>query len=117
MRRTYARRRALLGESLGRHGLAGRAAGLDAGLHLVVDLPTPRAAREVASATRPEGPLGYDWEVVPAIIGQLADPDPDWWGRLELITAPTLIIGGGRPATSRRTFSTRPRGGSRTASW
>jgi len=33
--------------------------------------------------------------VVPAIVGQLNDPDPAWWDRLPEITAPTLLIAGG----------------------
>jgi len=33
--------------------------------------------------------------VVPAIYGQLNNPDPAWWERLTEITAPTLIIRGG----------------------
>jgi 3-oxoadipate enol-lactonase len=32
---------------------------------------------------------------VPAIFGQLNDPDPAWWDRLGEITAPTLIVSGG----------------------
>jgi 3-oxoadipate enol-lactonase len=44
---------------------------------------------------RPDGPLPFDWAVVPAIIGQLNEPDPAWWDRLTDITAPTLVIAGG----------------------
>ena len=44
---------------------------------------------------RPDGPLPFDWAVVPAIIGQLNDPDPAWWDRLTDITAPALVIAGG----------------------
>lgn len=44
---------------------------------------------------RPEGPLPFDWAVVPAIVGQFADPDPTWWERLSDISAPTLLIAGG----------------------
>jgi 3-oxoadipate enol-lactonase len=52
--------------------------------------PMGRAARE-----RPAEPPPFDWAVVPAIIGQLNDPDPAWWDRLTEITAPTLVIAGG----------------------
>jgi 3-oxoadipate enol-lactonase len=44
---------------------------------------------------RPDGPLPFDWAVVPAIYAQLNEPDPAWWDRLTDITAPTLVIAGG----------------------
>jgi hypothetical protein len=33
----------------------------------------------------------FDWAVVPAILGELNQPDPAWWDRLTAITAPTLL--------------------------
>jgi pimeloyl-ACP methyl ester carboxylesterase len=44
---------------------------------------------------RPDGPLGFDWEVVVAITGQRNAPDPAWRDRLAAVTAPTLVIAGG----------------------
>jgi esterase len=39
--------------------------------------------------------LPFDWRVVPSILEQLKEPNPEWWTRLSEIVAPTLIIGGG----------------------
>jgi pimeloyl-ACP methyl ester carboxylesterase len=61
---------------------------------ILEDTPPPFPAGRVP-ADRPDGPLPFDWAVVPAIIGQLNDPDPAWWERLTEITAKTLIIAGG----------------------
>ncbi|MFI0986122.1 alpha/beta fold hydrolase [Streptomyces exfoliatus] len=47
------------------------------------------------SAQRPEGPLGFDWEIVPSTDAQLNAPDPAWRGDLPAITAPTLVLAGG----------------------
>lgn len=52
--------------------------------------PTPRPPVE-----RPDGPLPFDWPVVPAIRAQIAHPDPVWWADLPRVTAPTLVVGGG----------------------
>jgi pimeloyl-ACP methyl ester carboxylesterase len=38
---------------------------------------------------------GYDRGAVTSAVRQLRVPDPAWWGRLPLITAPTLLISGG----------------------
>jgi pimeloyl-ACP methyl ester carboxylesterase len=46
-------------------------------------------------ARRPEGELGFDWPLVPAINAELNAPDPLWREGLERITAPTLVIAGG----------------------
>jgi 3-oxoadipate enol-lactonase len=58
------------------------------------DTPPPFPMGRVV-VERPDEPLPFDWAVVPAIIGQLNDPDPAWWDRLTEITAKTLFIGGG----------------------
>lgn len=44
---------------------------------------------------RPDADLPFDWAVLPAIFGQLSSFDLSWWDRLDEITAPTLLIGGG----------------------
>jgi pimeloyl-ACP methyl ester carboxylesterase len=51
--------------------------------------------RERGALERPEGELPFDWAMVLAIRGQIDNPDPAWLGRLGLITAQTLVIGGG----------------------
>jgi pimeloyl-ACP methyl ester carboxylesterase len=38
---------------------------------------------------------GYDRRAVISAVRQLRVPDPAWWARLPLITAPTLLISGG----------------------
>ncbi|GAB2781650.1 alpha/beta fold hydrolase [Streptomyces daliensis] len=46
----------------------------------------------------PEAPVGdarFDWEVKTQFVRQRNAPDPAWWERLDAITAPTLLIGGG----------------------
>jgi len=61
---------------------------------ILEDTPPPFPAGRMASE-RPDEPVPFDWAVVPAIIGQLNDPDPAWWERLAEITAKTLIVAGG----------------------
>jgi 3-oxoadipate enol-lactonase len=61
---------------------------------ILEDTPPPYPAGRIAPE-QPDEPPPFDWAVVPAIIGQLNDPDPAWWERLPQITAKTLIIGGG----------------------
>jgi pimeloyl-ACP methyl ester carboxylesterase len=41
------------------------------------------------------GRRGYDRRAVTSAVRQLRMPDPAWWDRLPLITAPTLLISGG----------------------
>jgi pimeloyl-ACP methyl ester carboxylesterase len=62
---------------------------------VVVDTPPPFISRKIEVPPRPSGDLPFDWLVVPAIIQQLNEPDPEWWTRLNRIAAPTLIVGGG----------------------
>jgi 3-oxoadipate enol-lactonase len=62
---------------------------------LILEDTPPPWPWERAVPERPDQPLPFDWAVVPAIYGQLSNPDPAWWDQLAEITAPTLIIGGG----------------------
>jgi 3-oxoadipate enol-lactonase len=62
---------------------------------LIVEDAPPPFRRDRPLPTRPEGPLPFDWAVVPAIASQFSHPDPSWWDRLNSITAPTLLIAGG----------------------
>jgi pimeloyl-ACP methyl ester carboxylesterase len=61
---------------------------------IVEDVPPP-FPRERAIPERPAGSLEFDWAVVPAIIGQVNQGDQEAWDGLRVITAPTLLIGGG----------------------
>lgn len=57
-----------------------------------VSVPLPR---DPIPPTRPEGELGFDWDMVVAVRKQVDTPDPVWWERLARITAPTLVVAGG----------------------
>ncbi|POX46696.1 alpha/beta hydrolase [Streptomyces sp. Ru71] len=58
------------------------------------DVPVPRP-RTPTAPVRPDGPLGFDWDVVTALRPQLDTPDPAWLDRLDRITAETLVVAGG----------------------
>ena len=49
----------------------------------------------VAALAGLAGRRGYDRRAVTSAVRQLRRPDPGWWDRLPLITAPTLLISGG----------------------
>lgn len=67
--------------------LIGRLVVEDAPVLLPLDPPRP-------PAERPEGELGFDWQVVPSVDAQLNTPDPAVREDLGKITAPTLVVGG-----------------------
>lgn len=62
---------------------------------LVVEDAPPPYARSRPLPERPEGPLDFDWAVVPAIHGEVGRHDAAAWDGLATITAPTLLVGGG----------------------
>ncbi|MEH7418151.1 alpha/beta hydrolase [Neobacillus drentensis] len=62
---------------------------------IVEDTPPPFSDKPIEIPSKPPGPLPFDWLVVPSILRQLNDPNPEWWARLKDIFMPTLIIGGG----------------------
>ncbi|MEV6791950.1 alpha/beta hydrolase [Streptomyces sp. NPDC051320] len=62
---------------------------------LVLEETPPPFPREPAELVPPDGPIDYDWNVVPAIKGQVWAPDPEWAERLGEIVAPTLLVTGG----------------------
>ncbi|WP_377700263.1 alpha/beta fold hydrolase [Paeniglutamicibacter sulfureus] len=62
---------------------------------LVVEDVPPPFPRTRPVPERPEGVLGFDWAVVPAIVEQVNDSTRRWWRRLPDIASPTLLIGGG----------------------
>ncbi|MCY9006882.1 alpha/beta fold hydrolase [Peribacillus frigoritolerans] len=62
---------------------------------IVEDTPPPFSDEPMEVPSRPSVPLPFDWQVVPSILQQLNEPDPEWWARLTDIMMPTLVIGGG----------------------
>lgn len=62
---------------------------------LIVEDAAPPFVRDRRVPERPEGKLGFDWEVVPAIVNEVSRGNQTMWDRLSSITAPTLIVGGG----------------------
>jgi len=83
------------------HSLGGVVAYLLAGQHpeqvrrlVLEDVPAPHA-REEEPAIRPDGPLAFDWELVPALRRELYTPPAEWTAALAAVAAPTLVIAGG----------------------
>src|SRR5262249_32350484 len=62
---------------------------------LIVEDVAPPYPRDMAIPDRPEGPLDFDWAVVPAIVGLVNTGDQAMWDGLSAITAPSLLIAGG----------------------
>lgn len=62
---------------------------------LVLEDTCPPYTRDWTAPDRPDGPLPFDWPVVPQIAGQASVEVPAWWERLADITAPTLLVAGG----------------------
>ncbi len=62
-----------------------------------IDTVPPRGWEEYEEPEAPgqDEQLPYDWPVLPAILRDLAQPDPVWWDQLGSVTAPTLLLGGG----------------------
>jgi pimeloyl-ACP methyl ester carboxylesterase len=62
---------------------------------LVLEETPPPFPSAPSESVRPEDPIDYDWDVVPAIRAQVWAPDPEWAERLAEIVAPTLVVTGG----------------------
>ncbi len=62
---------------------------------ILEDTPPPFQDKPIEFPSKPSDPLPFDWLVVPSILKQLNEPNPEWWMRLTDIIMPTLIIGGG----------------------
>jgi 3-oxoadipate enol-lactonase len=63
---------------------------------LIVEDASPPYRRDRPVPERPaEVELDFDWDVVPAVVGQVNAGDQEAWEGLAAITAPTLLIGGG----------------------
>ena len=65
--------------------------------HLVLeDTPLPKPGLAVRTApVRPAVDPPYDWNALAAIVAELNDPDPQWWDRIAVVSAPTLMLAGG----------------------
>ena len=65
--------------------------------HLVVeDSPPPASGRFRSSVTIGEpADVPFDWAAVEAYTRELNAPDPQWWNRIDTVTAPTLLLAGG----------------------
>ncbi|MEU6317985.1 alpha/beta hydrolase [Streptomyces sp. NPDC047009] len=57
-----------------------------------VSIPRPR---KPSTPTRPDGDLGFDWNMVLTVRRQIDVPDPRWLEQLSKITAGTLVVAGG----------------------
>ena len=66
----------------------------DAFAALVLEDPVPPVPLPRAVDERPDGPLPYDWDVVPAIFDDIMAPDPRWLADLATVPCPVLVIGG-----------------------
>jgi pimeloyl-ACP methyl ester carboxylesterase len=72
--------------TIARHDLVAR---------LIIEDAPPPFPRNRPVPGEPAGPVEFDWPVVPAIVNQVNQGDPETWELLKTITAPTLIIAGG----------------------
>lgn len=65
---------------------------------VALDAVPPRGRRAFEPPQEPDADedLPFDWPLYPAVLRELAEPKPDWWARLRDVTAPALIVGGGR---------------------
>jgi 3-oxoadipate enol-lactonase len=63
---------------------------------LIIEDASPPYRRDRPVPERPaDEELDFDWDVVPAVVGQVNADDPAAWEGLAAITARTLLIGGG----------------------
>nr|WP_260472109.1 alpha/beta hydrolase [Bacillus canaveralius] len=62
---------------------------------IIEDTPPPFPDKSFEVPSKPSDSLPFDRLVVPSILRQLNEPNPEWWARLSDIIMPTLIIDGG----------------------
>lgn len=62
---------------------------------LIVEDAPPPFTRDWPVRGRPVGELDFDWDVVPAIVGEVNRGSPALWDGLNSISASTLLVGGG----------------------
>jgi 3-oxoadipate enol-lactonase len=60
-----------------------------------VEDASPPFPRDRPVPERPDGPLDFDWPVVPAIVAQVNAGDQAAWDGLTSIAAPALLVAGG----------------------
>jgi 3-oxoadipate enol-lactonase len=65
--------------------------------HLVIeDSPPPVRGRFRSTVTIGQPPdAPFDWAAVEAYVRDLDSPDPQWWDRIDTVTAATLLLAGG----------------------
>jgi 3-oxoadipate enol-lactonase len=87
--------------TLGGHSMGGPPAYLyaarrpDRVTRLVLEEPAPPWPRARRTATRPEGPLPFDWDVT-ALSNEFTEPQvSSWRAALQQIQAPVLLVAGG----------------------
>lgn len=66
---------------------------------LVVEDAPPPYERDRPLPVRDGEAVGFDWAVVPAVVGLVNQGDPQTWAALPTIAAPTLVVGGGPDST------------------
>lgn len=62
---------------------------------LIIEDAPPPFPRDHPVRGKPSGPIDFDWPVVPAVINQVNQGDPETWDLLKTIAVPTLIVAGG----------------------
>ncbi|MDO7868967.1 alpha/beta fold hydrolase [Nocardioides jiangxiensis] len=86
----------LVGHSLGGNiGFRVAAHRPDLVARLVVEDVIPPWPRTRRVPPRPDRELDYDWDAVPALMGEASTRDDVAWDELGLIVAPTLLVSGG----------------------
>ena len=65
---------------------------------VVEDSPPPRQGARLPRTppAEPPGEVPFDWQALLAIAAQVQDPDPAWWDQIPEVTAPVLMLAGGR---------------------
>ncbi|WP_328475102.1 alpha/beta hydrolase [Actinoplanes sp. NBC_00393] len=88
----------LVGHSLGGFAamLAAQAAPHRVTALVLEECPPPVPLGIAVPADLDDSAPYYDREIRPSILRDLNAPDPAWWRSLDTITAPTLVLAGGR---------------------
>lgn len=65
--------------------------------------PPSGNVRVAEPAAEPPRALRFDWGLMGPLMRQINRPDPSWWEDLPRITAPTLVVAGGRTSRTPET--------------